>query len=442
MSTSSSTAERGGRVLARNTLYNVLGQVIPLLVGLVAIPITTHHLGDARFGLLALIWAMLGSAVALDLGLGRATTKYVAEYLSLGQHAELRRVAGLTVASQTGLGVIGGVLLGLASGWLTHALGVSAELHDEARSALIALAASIPFVVLSASLRGILEGAQRFDLSNLIRAPLAVAGFAVPAIAAPLGASLATIVLVLLGVRVAACWATAVAVRRSLPEFRWEFRPSWAALRPLLAYGGWVSVSNAIAPLLGYLERFLLASLAGVAAVAYYAAPYEAITRLLLVPASLAGALFPLVSASVARTEPGRRPEQLVGRAFLYLLPALALPTGFVAIFATPLLRVWLGDAYAVTGAAALAILAAGVLVNGLAHLPHTYLLARGRPDLPAMFHLIELPLYAVSAWLLIEAHGVAGAASAWTLRVTLDAVLLGAAMWWVGRPARARAFA
>ena len=444
MTTSSSTAEPRGRALARNTLYNLLGQVIPLLVGIVAIPIATRYLGAARFGLLAIIWAVLGSAVALDLGLGRATTKYVAEYLSLGKHAELRRVAGLTVASQTALGLAGGVVLALASGWLTRVLSIPAGLHHEAHLALIALAASIPFVVLSASLRGILEGAQRFDLGNLVRGPVAVVGFAVPAIAAPLGASLGTIVLLLLAARIAACWALAVAIRRSLPEFRWEFRPSWAVLRPLLAFGGWVSVSNAIAPLLSYLERFLLASLAGVAAVAYYAAPFEAVTRLQIMPASLAGALFPLVSASAAQSGAGggRDSERLVGRALWYLLPALALPTGLAALFAHPLLGVWLGGAYAANGAAALAILAAGVLVNGLAHLPSAYLLARGRPDLPAMFHLVELPLYAAAGWVLIGAYGVAGAALAWTLRVTLDAVLLAGAMWWVSHPVRQRAIA
>jgi len=203
-----------------------------------------------------------------------------------------------------------------------------------------------------------------------------------------------------------------------------------------------VSVSNAIAPLLSYLERFLLASLAGVAAVAYYAAPFEAVTRLQIMPASLAGALFPLVSASGAQSGAGRESERLVGRAFRYLLPALALPTGLAALFAHPLLSVWLGGAYAANGSAALAILAAGVLVNGLAHLPSAYLLAKGRPDLPAMFHLIELPLYAAAAWVLIGAHGVAGAALAWTLRVTLDAVLLAGAMWWVSHPVRLRALA
>jgi O-antigen/teichoic acid export membrane protein len=442
MTTSSSTAEPGGRALARNTLYNLLGQAIPLLVGVVAIPVATRYLGAARFGLLALIWAILGYAVALDFGLGRATTKYVAEFLSLGKLAELRRAASLTVASQTGLGVVAGLVLALASGWLTRTLGIPAGLRHEAQNAFRALALSVPFVALSASLRGVLEGAQRFDKANLVRGPLAVAGFAVPAIAAPLGASLTTIVLVLLGFRLLACWALAVAIRRSVPAFRWDFRPSWQVLRPLLAYGGWVSVSNAISPLLTYVERFFLASLAGVAAVAYYAAPFEAITRLLIVPGSLSGALLPFVSASSARSRPGRGSERMVGRALLYLLPALALPAGLVALLAHPLLRLWLGDVYAARGAVALTILAAGVVINGAAHLPSAYLYARGRPDLPALLHLLELPAYAFAAWTLIEAHGIAGAALAWTLRVTVDAGLLGAAMWWVARPARARVIA
>jgi len=158
------------------------------------------------------------------------------------------------------------------------------------------------------------------------------------------------------------------------------------------------------------------------------------------VPASLAGALFPLVTASVARTGPGRGTEPLVRQAGRYLLPILVLPAAVVAVFATPLLRLWLGNAYAANGAGALAILAAGVVVNGLAHLPYAYLLAHGRPDLPAKFHLLELPVYALSAWLLVAALGIAGAALAWTLRVTLDAALLAAAMWRLERKAAAGA--
>jgi len=105
-----------------------------------------------------------------------------------------------------------------------------------------------------------------------------------------------------------------------------------------------------------------------------------------------------------------------------------------VMLFSRPLLELWLGPAYAAQGATSLAILAAGMLIIGLAHVPSIFLYGQGRPDLPAIFQLVELPIYIALVWWLVRAYGVTGAALAWTLRVTLDAVLLFAAARTVGR--------
>ena len=432
MTTSKITAEPGGRLLARNALYNVVGQALPVLVGLAAIPVTLRSLGAARFGLLGLAWAILGYVGVLDLGLGRATTKFVAEYLAAGDTERLRRVATLAVVSQTVMGVIGGALFALLGPLLTGVLGVPLALRAEARGMLLALALSVPFVVLSASLRAILEAAQRFDLVNVIRTPTSAAVLIVPAIAASFGADLTVIVLLLLLVRIASGWATAAVIPRAIPAFHWTIAPRWETLRPLLGYGGWVSVSNVVSPLLVYLERFLLAALAGVAAVAYYTAPYEAVTRLLILPAALAGALFPALSATGRRLAAlgGASHEQFLGRPLRFLLLTLAPLVVLLIVCAGPLLTLWLGPAYAARSTTAFSILAVGVLVNGLAFIPYAYLLGRGRPDLPAKFHLLELPLYVLAGWLLIGALGVDGAALAWTLRVTADTALLTTAVW------------
>ena len=419
--------------IARNARWNAVGQGIPLLVGLAAIPITAQALGPARFGLLGLIWAVLGYAGALDLGLGRATTKFVAEHLSRGDHTTLRRVATVAVTGQLVLGIAGGLLLFAATPLLVdRVLHVPAALAAESRLAFRLLALSVPLVVGSLSLRAILEAAQRFDLVNLIRMPTTILVFVVPAVVAPLGGGLGSIVALLAAVRFAGALAFALAVGRAIPGFRWDWGGGRRALRTLLGYAGWVAVSNTINPFLTYLERFILGSLAGVAAVAYYAAPYEAVTRLLIVPASLASALFPALSDSA----PGGgdaarlRHERLFQRSLRFLLLTLGAPIVVVVGCAGPLMTAWLGPVYGARSAAALAILAAGVWINALAHLPSAYLLGRGRPDLPAKFHVVELGLYAVGAWLLVRAFGVTGAALAWTGRVTLDAALLAAALW------------
>jgi O-antigen/teichoic acid export membrane protein len=66
-----------GGLIARNTLLNLIGLAAPLLVAILTIPYVVHGLGTDRFGLLSLAWVVLGYFTIFDLGLGRATTKYV-----------------------------------------------------------------------------------------------------------------------------------------------------------------------------------------------------------------------------------------------------------------------------------------------------------------------------------------------------------------------------
>ena len=417
--------------LTRNTLLNILGQGIPLLVGLVSIPVIASRLGDARFGILGLVWGVLSYFAFFDLGLGRATVKFAAEFLERGDRDGVEQLVSFSTLVQTGLGVLGGLIVVAATPLLVTAVfGVPAELADEAQGAFYVLALSLPFVLLSLALRAVLEAAQRFDLVNLIRVPSSAAMFVLPAVGAYMGMRLPGIVLLLLIARVITCAAMAVAIGTAVPGFRWRW-PSRAAglFRPLLSYGGWVAISNFLAPLLVYLDRFLLASVAGVAAVAYYTAPYEAVTRLWILPTGMAAALFPAFSALASAGEPMRGPL-LLARAARYLLMLVAAPTALIILFAHDLLAVWLGPVYAAEGAVALQILAVGVFVNSLAHLPSSYLQGMGRPDLTAKFHLAELAPYAVLAWVLVNAFGVTGAALAWTIRVGADATLLVAGVW------------
>lgn len=61
----------GGRRLARNVLWNLLGNGAPLLVALPAIPLLIEGLGTARFVVLTLAWMVVGYFSLFDLGLGR-----------------------------------------------------------------------------------------------------------------------------------------------------------------------------------------------------------------------------------------------------------------------------------------------------------------------------------------------------------------------------------
>jgi len=408
---------RGG-LLARNTALNLVGRALPLMVGIVTIPFIIRGLGTDRFGILSLTWVVLGYFSLFDLGLGRATTKFVAEYLGRGETDRLARLVWTSVALQGVLGIVGGVAVAaLVPLLVDRVLNIPPQFVAETKGAFYLLALSVPVVILSSSVRGVLEAGQRFDLVNAVQVPAGAATFLLPVVALLFGAQLFGIVVLLVTSRLVTLLAYFALCFMVFPALKRSFSIHLELVRPLLAYGGWIAVSNIVSPILVYLDRFIIGSLLTMAALAYYTVPYEVVTHLLIIPSSLVATLFPAFSSLGAL---GDRPrlETLFARSVKYLLLVMGPIILFVTLFAEPLLRIWLGGELAEKSTLVFQILAVGVLINSLVYIPCSLMQGIGRADLIAKFHLLELPVYGVMAWLLIIKMGITGAALAWALRM------------------------
>src|SRR5205085_1691726 len=90
-------------------------------------------------------------------------------------------------------------------------------------------------------------------------------------------------------------------------------------VRPLFIYGGWVTVSNLIGPLLMRVDQFFIGALLSVAAVGYYTAPYEIATKIWLIPTSLLATIFPAFSTLHASQSLARM-EELYSRSLKSIL--------------------------------------------------------------------------------------------------------------------------
>lgn len=421
-----------GRLLARNTSLNLLGQAIPLLVGLGTIPYVVRGLGTVQFGVLSIAWVLLGYFSLFDLGLGRATTKFVAECLGRMEIEKLPRLVWTSLGIQILFGLAGALIAAAATPLLVEkVLKIPPDLVHDTRVCLFLLAASLPVVLVANGLRGVLEAAQRFDLVNYVKVPINVSIFLLPAVAIPFGAGLPGIVLLLVLVRLGAILGYLILCLKVFPILGQRCSLNFELFRPLLSYGGWITVSNLVSPIFTYVDRFFIGALLSMAAVSYYTAPYEAITRAgMILPGSLIATLFPAFSSLDAGAAKERIGDFYV-RSVKLLLLLLGPPMLLVVVFGRAFLLFWLGADFADKSSLTLQILAMGVLVNALAVVPFGLLQGVGRPDVTAKFHLVELPVYAGMVWILIGRMGISGAALAWTLRVTLDALLLfGACRW------------
>jgi len=413
-----------GSLLARNTLLNFIGQGVPLLVAVVTIPFVVRGLGTERYGLLSLAWMILGYFTIFDLGFGRATTKFVAEALGRGEPDEVPRLVWTAVATQGLLGLLGAlILVGITPLLVERILSIPPELIGEAKATLYMLALSIPVVLISGSFGGVLGAAQRFDLANAVGIPLSVSTYLLPLIGLLLGFHLPGIVALILASRFMALLAFIALDLRIYPQLG-KLRINFASFPRLFSYGGWITVSSIVGNVLLYLDRILIASLLSMAALAYYAVPQGVIERLWIVPASFTATLFPAFSA----LEGGgnrQRLETFFARSIKYILLALGPVVLTLWLFAKEILHLWLGSDFALHSTVVLQVLALSALVNCLAHVPYTLLQGVGRPDFIAKFHLLELPLRIAITWVLVIHWGIAGAAAAWAIFVTLDALLL-----------------
>jgi O-antigen/teichoic acid export membrane protein len=413
-----------GRLLARNTLWNLLGTGAPALVALFAIPVLVRHIGVSRFGLLTLIWTVVGYFSLFDLGLGATLTRMVADRLGTGKTNEIPSLVWTSLTLMLGLSVIGTIALAsLSSTLVQRVLKVPLALQHESLGAFLLLAGCLPFMITTTGLRGVLEAQQRFGIVNAIRIPTNAFTFVGPLAVLPFSDSLVPIVAVLAAGRILAWLTYLCSALNSMPSLRSTWGFDGEQVGYVLRFGTWMTVSNVISPLMFYIDRMLIGAMVSVAAVAYYATPFEVVSRLLTIPSALAGVLFPAFTVSFAGNR--QRAAFLLDRGQKYVFLVIFPIVLTIVTMADDGLRIWLGAEFARNSATVLQLLAVGVFFNSLAVLPWVLIQGAGRPDLTAKFHIIELTLYLPILWFMVKYYGVKGAAVAWTIRVLLDALAL-----------------
>jgi O-antigen/teichoic acid export membrane protein len=406
--------------LRRNTIWNLAGSGLPLIAAVAFIPFTLNRLGNEAFGVLTLIWALIGYFSLFDMGVGRALTYELSKLRAANDIAEISLTlkAGLVLTFAAGI-VGGAVMLILAPYFAISWLKISPVLQQDAMLSFKIAALGVIATTITSGLRGALEGLGRFAASNLSKITLGFCMFVLPAVSIALhGNHLWIITLYLVLARLVVAFAAAVQLRHYLAASTTGLIKNH--LKPLVNYGVWVTVTGIVGPLMVYGDRFFVSAAVGAVLLPIYAIPQEGLQRLLLIPAALCGALLPQLAA-LSPQNAAITYKRNYKRVAAVMLGICSL----AAIFAYPALSWWLSVEFAKQALPIVLILSVGIWLNSIALVPYTLLHANGNPKLTALFHLFELVLYMLALWWLAKHFGIAGAAVAWVGRVALDLILL-----------------
>jgi O-antigen/teichoic acid export membrane protein len=418
------TPERSmARRVAVGTATNVVGQAVVVLSLIALAPIIVHAVGATDYG----VWVLIGSVASfgflIELGISAALIKYVAEYAARAEVDEAARMVGAATWLYTVLGASvasAGLLLALALPEMIDLHGALARLAPPL-TALTALDVGISVVAIAPL--AVLRGLQRFPVVNAINGAGALVAVALTIAALEAGTGIVGVAAVG-ALNSALTYAVSLVVaRRLVPSYMAiPIRRDAGRVRRLLKFSRSVAVLQVASRMQTRLDAVVIAAALPVRLLT----PYNFGQRL-SAGTGIAADQFGKVLLPVA-TEVGATRERASLRA-LYLTATrltlgIALGVGLpLAILGGPILKLWVGDAFAGYGTV-VTLLTVAAIIDVSSN--------------PAAYVLQSIELHAPMAWMalgsgvanvglsiaLVGSYGINGVATATLIASTVEITL------------------
>ena len=410
--------------ITKNTSYNLLGYIIPIFFALFFIPRIIEGLGKERFGILSLVWIVIGYLSFLDFGIGRSLTKIISERIGNDEKNEIPVIFWTSILLILSVSIFISIIIAIFIPTLfVNFLKISDVLKPETKTVIVLVILSLPIITTTSALRGTIEAYQRFEIVNSIRILLGVFTFLGPIIILTLIDSLFWIVVFLILLRLLIWFFYIFFCFHVNQELLLNVKFNFNSIRPLLKFGFWISIANLIGPLILYSDRVFLGMLVSAVAITYYSTPYEVISKLLIIPSALVSVLLPVFSANFYSNTQKTKQLFLTSSKFILIIifPIVLL----TVLFSFESLSIWLGYEFSVNSSRVLQFLSVGILLNCLSLIPNIFFQGTGTPKVPTLINLSELPIYLFLMWISIKYWNILGASITYMFMAALDAFLM-----------------
>ena len=396
--------------LFRNAWSNLLGAAVPALAALATVPLVVAGLGEANYGLYALVTAIVGYFAVIDINVTAGSVKYIAAQHARAEDEQIARTLSFGAAIYALIGALGGC--GLLFGARFLVAGVFAVPPHLAADAVASLQlAALGFFLgqLQSYLHSVPQALMRFDVSGRLEM---VFGTLVPLLTVGvlmLGYGLFEIIALRVAASAIHCLLLWRGIARLLPGLHWRW-PGRALRRGILGFSAYSFLSRFAALSYAHADKLIIGALVGVTGLAYFTVAATLANRVLGLSFRLSGVFFPAASMLAAGGELARLDHAYL-KATRYVVYLNAAMLVLLAVFAEPLLRYWMNPDFAAHGAAVLALMALAQFVDSLTSLPSLVNDGMGHPRVSGLFAVARALAGLLIVYLGVAGWGIAGAA-------------------------------
>jgi len=336
-------------------------------------PYIVRKLGTEGYALYSLLGILTGYLMLLTLGAGTATVKYISEHLGRGRKEAVETVLGASFWLH-GLGVALGAMAAFAfrHQLAAHFFKVQSVGVETVAWVVACAAGGAVFWALAQCGQSVLQGLQRYDISNILAFFQSAVFLGGAAILLRGGHGVHAIGWLYVATCAALCATVLWSLRRVSPA-----SPSWtvwqpehaAPLRAFLKFSAAAFISQLAWSAAFQWDRLFIGGLLPLNQLTYYIIPAAILQKLWLIPLAIGSAAFPMLSELHGSQD--RDALKTFYRKCSQLVIWVVVP-GFVMIMvlAPQFLSLWLGEEFSHYGTWPLRLLAMGYFIHFLAGMP------------------------------------------------------------------------
>jgi O-antigen/teichoic acid export membrane protein len=276
--------------------------VIPILPTLIATPVIIKTLGNETYGLYVIVLGFTGYFFTLNVG--KAVTKYVAEYRAVGEIEKISNSVSATLLFGFAIGLFSTFLIAVSAAFfVSDVLQIPAHLQYTAVIALYLGCLNILINMIGVIFQSILQGLQRFDTFMLVSNSTSILTTIAVLIAVLSGYSIVAIFFVSLAVALASAIASAILVKRILPELKFRLGVGADAWGEVWRYGVSIMAYQLFGSILLLFERSWITRQYGAEALTFYVVPMTLAIYLQTFVGSVVLAVFPVINEHLSRPD-------------------------------------------------------------------------------------------------------------------------------------------
>lgn len=384
-----------GERTVNNALFNTVSGLIPLLLSFLFWPYIVESLGDSSYGIFALVSTVIGYFSLLDLGLGNAVVKYVAEYA--GQDREqTEEVIGVALSIFLVAGLVGIlIILSIARVLATEVMKVPPELVDAAYHAFCAASLGFFFTMLLTLFTAVTNGLSRYDISSSAMAVMGITTTVGAVLLLRSGFSLIHLVWLNVLVPMLVVVFYAIMVRRLLPHVSFRPRLNRRTLKQILHFGMFAMLSRVTDVVSGQVNLLIIGAVLGVASVTYYVIPFTILSRLTNLLCRIGMVIFPAISELQGQNRPDTIRELYLttSRIILSFTAAFTVP---LLVFGVDFLRLWMDPEFAERGGLVLQLITGAVFLTLCTNVPTFVVNGLGKPKISGVAAICTATLFLI----------------------------------------------